>query len=239
MKKFSISIVAGLLTFGIGVVGAMLWTTRNTPRLGHPPAPSGRCVPLATQEYRFLTIGEDGYFPRGLLSRNPELDALMRSNYAKYLARMNEPVLMNSASDKNSASDNNEVYRFTWLRSFHPKVVVRVWSDNGVRMLTVKEIFDDNESRVARMGVYQSRRLKEEEWAEFARLLDQACVWTLRSISEDVIANDGAWWIFEATLPGHYQVVNRQSPEESYRELCLYLLKLSGLPLDESQGEIY
>lgn len=228
MKKVSLSIVAGLLTFSIGVVVALVWMTRNTPELGQPPAPSGQCVALSTQEYRFLTIGEDGYFPRGLLSRHPELDASMRSAYAKYLAQMNEPVLFNS-------HDGKESYRFTWLRSFHPKIVVRVWSDNGVRMLTVKEL-NESENRVARMSVDQTRRLAEDEWAEFARLLDRACVWTLPP-GPDVIANDGAWWVFEATSPGHYQAVTRQSPENSYRELCMYLLKLSALPLDE--GEIY
>lgn len=239
MKKFSISIVAGLLTFGIGVAVAVVWMTRNTPKLGHPPAPSGQCVPLATQEYRFLTIGEDGYFPRGLLSRQPQLDKSMRSAFAKYLGQVNEPALMNShASDNNSASDTNEVYRFTWLRSFHPKVVIRVWSDNGARMLTVKELVTENENRRAGMTVNHTRHLKQDEWAEFARLFDQACVWTLPSAPE-VIANDGAWWVFEAASPGHYQIVNRQVPESSYRELCLYLLKLSGLPLDESNGEIY
>ncbi len=230
MKKFSISIVAGLLTFGIGIAVAVVWMTHNTPRLGHPPAPSGQCVPLVTHEYRFLTFGDDGYFPRGLLSRNPQLDASMHSAFAEYLAQMNEPPLMNSS--------DNEVYRFTWLRSFHPKVVVRVWSDRGVRMLTIKELISDNENRVARMSVDETRRLTADEWTQFAQLFDQACVWTLPSAPE-VIANDGAWWVFEATSPGHYQVINRQSPEESYRELCLYLLKLSALPLDESKGEIY
>ena len=232
MKKVSISIVAGLLTFSIGVVVALVWMTRNTPELGKPPAPSGQCVPRSTQEHRFLTIGEDGYFPRGLLNGNPQIDGSMRSAYAKYVAQMNEPPLLNS-----HASVDKESYRFTWLRSFHPKVVVRVWSDFGVRMLTVKELIPVNENGVTRKSLDQTRRLTEDEWAEFARLLDQACVWTLPSPSEHLIANDGAWWVFEATSPGHYQVVNRQSPEDSYRELCMYLLKLSGLPLDER--EIY
>src|SRR5688572_16390638 len=169
MKKLSISVVAGLLTFSIGVIVTVVWMTRNTPELGNPPSPSGLCVPAATQGPRFRTVGEDGYFPRGLLSRNPQIDELTRSAYAKYLAPMKEPSLPNSP-----ASDNNEVYRFTWLRSFHPGVVVRVWSDAGVRMLTVKEFIPANEKQVARMSVDQTRRLEEDEWAEFARLFDEA-----------------------------------------------------------------
>lgn len=49
-----------------------------------------------------------------------------------------------------------------------------------------------------------------------------------------------AWWLVEGVQEGYYHVAHRQSPDSgAYREVCLYMLKLSGLPLDESKGEIY
>jgi hypothetical protein len=45
--------------------------------------------------------------------------------------------------------------------------------------------------------------------------------------------------MFEANSAGYYQVIARQSPEASYRDLCLYMLKLSALPVDSAKGEIY
>lgn len=230
MKKFSISVVAGLLTFSIGVVVTLLWMTRNTPELINEKKPSGWCVPLATQKIDSLKMGEDGYFPEAAFYPKENPHQMMRSWYAKYLAQMNEPPLLDSHT-----SNSDETYRFTWLRSFHAKVVVRVWTDGGVRMLTVKELGRENAAPVRR-GV--TRPLNDDEWAEFNRLFDTACVWNLPT-SEGPIAADGAWWMFEAKSAGFYHVLARQVPENSYRELCLYLLKLSGLPLDASKGEIY
>lgn len=234
MKKLSILIVVGLLTFSIGVVVTVVWMTRNTPELSNATEPSGQCLPLVTQELDSLKIGEEGYFPQAAFYSDQQRDHLVRSWYAKYLAQMNEPSLLDSHT-----SDNSGTYRFTWLRSFHSKVVVRVWSDAGVRMLTVKELGSENESQVSRLTVDLTRRLKEDEWAEFARLFDKACVWRLPSTRGDAIATDGAWWVFETNSVGYYHVVARQAPESSYRDLCSYMLKLSGLPLDASKGEIY
>jgi hypothetical protein len=54
--------------------------------------------------------------------------------------------------------------------------------------------------------------------------------------------SDGAQWILEGTKGNDYHVVNRQSPDDNfhrnagkYRELCLHILKLSGLDLKKEK----
>jgi hypothetical protein len=234
MKRFSLSIVVALLTFCAGVVVAVVWMTRNTPTLSNATQSSGQCLPLSTQSLASLKIGEEGYFPQTAFYRDQHKDDLVRKAFAKYLVQMNEPSLVNTRT-----SDNQGTYRFTWLRSFHSKVVVRLWIDAGVRMLTVKELSREHDNQVGRLSLDQTRALNEDEWAEFTRLFNEACVWTLPSTRGDAFATDGAWWVFEANSEGYYQVVARQAPESSYRDLGLYMLKLSRLGLDAAKGEIY
>ena len=229
MKKFSLSVVAGLLTFSIGVIVALVWMTRNTPELINETKPKDWCLPLATQSSGSLKIGANGYFPKAAFFRDEHRDQLVRSLYTKYLTAMDEPSLLDSRTNNDEGT-----YRFTWLRSFHSKVVVRISTAADVRLLTVKEL---GLEKPVRRGVSYTRPLNEDEWTTFARQFDSACVWNLPSTQGEAIANDGAWWVFEANSAGHYQVIATQVPEDSFRELCLHMLKLSGLPLDD--GEIY
>lgn len=41
------------------------------------------------------------------------------------------------------------------------------------------------------------------------------------------IANDGEWYVLEGISDSHYHVITRQVPGDTYRKLCLYMLKLS------------
>lgn len=234
MKKLPISIVVALITFSIGVIAAAVWMTRQSPELISGATPSDPCHPLFSQKRDAFKMGEEGYFPKRAFYEDEHTDQLVRSWYARNLAQMKESSLLGSLPNQ-----HNAVYRFTWLRSFHSKIVVRVWTNGRVRNLSVKELSSESQNQNAQITVDQSRGLTEDEWTAFARLLDEACPWTLPPTKGNALAMDGAWWVFEASSNENYHVVARQSPERSYRELCLYMVKLSGLPVDASKGEIY
>lgn len=233
MRKLSISVVVAVITFSIGVIAAAIWMTRSTPELSRGGQRVDQCHPVTAQRIDSLKPGKEGYFPEGAFFPDRHTDQLVRDLYAKYLAEMQERSLLRLQS-----SNEDSVYRFTWLRSFHSKVVVRVWTDGQVKMLSFKELKSDNRGKNRELSGEQTRNLTIDEWNEFVRLVNEVCVWGLPSGAQEAIAADGAWWLFEVNSGGHYHVVARQSPEDSYRDLCLYLLKLTGLPLN-SQGEIY
>jgi hypothetical protein len=66
--------------------------------------------------------------------------------------------------------------------------------------------------------------------------LDDSCYWQLATQDDSMDGNDGARWILEGVKGGRYHIVDRWTPQNgSYRELCLYALKLSGLKLDASE----
>ena len=129
-----------------------------------------------------------------------------------------------------------EAYRFTWLRSFHHPVAVRIWKCGSVRFIAVKELNGAGGYEPEKIIFERKRELTPDEWREFMRRLDDSCYWQLSTRDDDVVGTDGAQWIFEGFNAGRYHVVDRWSPQSgSYRELCLYVLKLSGLKVNGSE----
>lgn len=234
--KLSLRLLVAVLTFIIGVTITFVWMTRKTPNLEQPnleqptlEQPSVtrmRCFPGLGQKIGSLKAHEGGYFPEFAFPKD-ELVHHFFSFYTGILVQMNEPSLL--SSDKPKVS-----YRFLWLRSFHPAVVVRVSSEGDKQTLSVKE-FNDRKSQLL---VDQTRSLNKQEWADLMKVIDQTCFWVVPGTTDDLLANDGALWVLEGVDQNYYHVVTRQSPQSGpYRELCLYMLKLSGLPLTER--EIY
>ena len=180
-----------------------------------------------------MKAAEGSYFPERAFHQDERRDRFVSNWYTRYLSEMNEPSLLTSHDDQNAS------YRFLWLRSFHPTVVVRLWSNGEKRMLSVKELKIEKKTQSKQLLVDQTRVLKDEEWAAIVRRVEESCFWAEPSSTDDPVAMDGAWWVLESADKGYYHVAKRQSPDSgSYRELCLYLLKLSGLPLDTST-ELY
>ena len=220
MQRISIRLLAALVTFGIGVAFAAVWVASPWPQIDSVPVleltdtvSQSICFPGLGVKTDQLTRLEGDYFP------------------PKPFKQLKEPSLR---------TGEQTAYRLLWLRSFHSKIAVRLWLDGEKKMITVKELGRDNQGDTNTLVVDQTRTLTPAEWTTFTRLLGETCFWTMPTSSEGPIANDGAWWVFEGVREGYYHTAYRQSPDSgSFRALCLYVLKLSGLPLDASKGEIY
>src|SRR5436190_456099 len=75
--------------------------------------------------------------------------------------------------------------------------------------------------------------LSEQEWNQYEQLLLKANFWKLPSNIDDG-STDGASWIIEAHFKNKYHIVDYHSPRGDYKELGLFLIRLSVL-----QEEIY
>jgi len=186
------------------------------------------------QKIETLKAVEGGYFPARAFYQDEKRDRFVSNWYTRYPGQMNEPSILIPDNDQNPS------YRFLWLRSFHSTVVVRLWSDGVRQMLSVKELSRKSETQTGQLLVDQTRALKKEEWTGFVKLVEESCFWAVPTSTNDPTAMDGAWWVIEGAEKGYYHVATRQSPGSgAYRELCLYMLNHSALPLEESKSEIY
>ena len=105
---------------------------------------------------------------------------------------------------------STETYRFTWLRSFHPKVTVRVdKTGTGAWRLDARRSSGGTEQSPARL----KRILRPSEEADLARVRLKSRVLDLppRDCRGGM---DGSRWIIEANERGTYHFANRWTPED-------------------------
>ncbi len=213
VTKFAVTVLA----FIIGITAAALW-------FGKP----------------HKQFADDNYFPVGVFSPHEGELNWTRKFYSSSLAAMQEPPLF-PLKDKNV-----EAYRFLWLRSFHPPVSLRLWQTGNQSYMSTKQLSDvgvpiDGEAIFTKtLAVNETRSITQEEWAHFQELLKKAGFWSMPTADENPIGLDGAGWLLEGVKQDQYHVVHRHSPEQrAYREVCIYLLRVSGVKIDESKGELY
>jgi hypothetical protein len=174
-----------------------------------------------------------GYFPPALTRATykcaefpkpvPLVSAQEVDWFSEQLLAADEPSILPAL-----ASGTN-VYRFTWLRSFDPPVMIRIEEAGGGEFLMTA-------SRLSGKGGYEPgevearvrRKLTTGEVSQFQRALLSANRLRLKAVS---CGNgyDGALWIMEAVDRGAYRYVNRWSPHRGpVRALGMVMLSFTG-----------
>jgi hypothetical protein len=217
MKRLAVRVAVTILTFIIGVTIVVLW--------------------LKSPQRRFA---DDVYFPVGAFNPHEDERNWTAKFYSSTLAAMQEPPIFPARDEK------LEAYRFLWLRSFHPPVSVRVWRNHEQAWMSVKQLsaggvpVNGEVIFTGGLTVNDTRPMTEEEWGHFQELLMKSEFWTMPSEDGTERVLDGAGWLLEGVNANRYHVVNRQSPKQGdYREACVYLLRISGVKIDEPAGELY
>lgn len=153
--------------------------------------------------------------------------------YSSYLKVMNEVPLA-------SLVDEDESYRFLWLRTFHRPVMVHVWRAGDRYFTVVKRLNGRGGYAPGTFDLYWARSLSEDDWDAFMMQLEDSQYWQMPTRDNRMRAQDGAQWIMEGYREGRYHIVNRQSPDNgAYRDACLYLLSQSGLLAEIPANEVY
>lgn len=228
------------------------------PKLGAPRPVRAECPPSTDLAY---------FFPEGALTEqtpsNPDFsrdwDISRRAQYSSHLAVMGEPSLSCGASDA------DEIYRFTWLRSWHAPIAMRVERRDGVYAMMTAQLDGYGGYEPGGVVVRVETAMDGAEWAKLTAALEHAQFWSVPTIPQvdcegllNVIeglppvrdylcvrmGTDGARWIFEGQRDGEYHVVDRYSPHFLYPEsnarlfdLGMRFIGASGL--DVAEQDIY
>lgn len=154
------------------------------------------------------------------------LDTFTNLWYSAELTEFKEPNLY-------TYSGEDDVYRFTWLRSFHNPVVIRFQKHENEYILTTKEMPDNGKYIPNEFVVNSSQHLSTAKWDKLEFKLGRMNFWNMVTLDPEPRPMDGADWIFEAKVNGRYHFVTRQFGEIDFRECCKYLLQLSKLKIRE------
>lgn len=190
------------------------------------------------------TTAADDYLPKSLLAPSmpcpfpfavkgesalePAINPFEAEWYAEAWRSVGEPSLYTASLSPLGQTARS--YRFTWIRSFHGTIIVRLdeGSDGGMRMTASIPSFDpaSPKNRIERM-------LAGREVAQVRRALRKTAVLRAPPALCPLIGSDGAQWIFDANDAGTYRFAHRWSPDTGpVREIGLVLLRLTGWPLD-------
>jgi hypothetical protein len=186
--------------------------------------------------YVFLPGGR--VIERRIITR---VDTFKLKWFSYYLYKLKEPVLSNYPLGK-------EVYRLTWLRSFHPPVVIRMEKERNRVRLTTKILsrspefpghrYADQDGSIHLADTStaipfrrnKTRAIPKAVYNEYVRLLAEQRVLFISPLGfRDSLGSDGSEWILETHRPDGYYFIVRWSPEQtdSVRALGEYLIDLS------------
>ena len=114
-------------------------------------------------------------------------------------------------------------FRFTWLRSFHHPVVVRVDElQDGEHVLTAKELSGEGGYAFGVVDRQVVRPLSQVEATALDNLVAEKHVLDLAD-TDCKLGVDGARWIIESrTEGGRYRYVNRWAPKEGPADVGRY-----------------
>lgn len=157
----------------------------------------------------------------------PLLSDLERKWFSTQLAAAQEPSLYATSAQRRVGA--NTTLRFTWLRSFHPPVVVRIEGlGSATPRLVAKQLSGAGGYAPGGISKHVERPLSHQEQKLIRTALEKANV---RSVPPKVceFGLDGAEWIVEAVDASGYHFVDRWSPQSGeVRDLGMALLTVTG-----------
>jgi hypothetical protein len=166
------------------------------------------------------------FFPAGAFGRGDSgMDAFIANWYATHLRAFKEPSL------RSPPKEQQELYRFTMLPTFHHPLSVRlVVAPDGSATAVAKRLTGKGGYEPGHLDFERTHPVTRKQVEQLRRSLASRAFWDLPTELPRT-ATDGTEWIFEAFRGGRYHVVTRHSPEDvdPYRELCLQLLGLGQL----------
>lgn len=252
MKRFSFWIIASIFTFLLGLGAVLSWLYFNQKEIVEiETVPmfdniQSKSFPGLSRKISELQKGKSGYFPKdtwkGYHNENDlmhEYDKtedfqnnFMNDWYGDFLKKMGEKSLLVNSNER-------EVYRFLWLRTFHHPIFVRVERKGNSIDLFSKESNGAGGYEPGKVIKTKKTTIDIEQWLEFLNLLEKTNYWKM-PIEDKRVGFDGSQWILEGVKDNRYHIVDRWSPKNvEYKEACIYLLKLSGIDTDRLGDELY
>ncbi len=165
------------------------------------------------------------YFPSRTFSDKTDLDIFISNWYSKNLTALCEPSLYEARIDNKIT-----MYRFTWLRTFHHPVVVRIVLESNSGTIISKVCDGAGGYDPGKLIVDKQIPLSCKDKTKLLKAMEANRFWDIPSYDLNKNGCDGAQWIVEGVMAGKYHIVDRWSPESgSVRNLGLLFLELGNI----------
>ena len=189
-----------------------------------------------SNEFEILPLPQDSsvfYFvtkPTLQDTSQSALDTFVNAWYSKMLFALKEPIISNYKGDK-------EIYRFTWLRTFHHPVSIRLEKQDNIIKLFSKISSGAGGYEPGHLIMDTSFNVAEDDYRSLINKLEEANFWNIPTEKRDNNGEDGSEWIIEAIKDNKYHMATRWTPtkdyEKSFRKVGEYLINISKITIDE------
>lgn len=144
--------------------------------------------------------------------------------YSEHLKALEEPVLSDSLPTK--------IYRFTYLRTFHNPIVIRIENNNGNISIHWKVSDGAGGYEPGKIITNKSKELSAKDWGKIENKINLIKFWSLPTAEKELLGTDGSQWILEGKTLGKYHVVDRWCGGK-ISSVCKELIELTDLELKE------
>ena len=155
-------------------------------------------------------VGTDSlrYFPPASLSKNPGSDEFREQWYSQHLIALGEKSLCCASVV------GHRTFRFTWLRTFHDPVAIRLEERSpGNWTIHIKVADGAGGYDPGKLIVDESHTVSANKVTPLLGLLDTGSeFWAMPSIDEERFGLDGSHWIIEVRQGSRYHFVDRWTP---------------------------
>jgi hypothetical protein len=155
---------------------------------------------------------------------NNSLDSFVNTWYSQMLYFLKEPILYSYKGDK-------EIYRFTWLRSFHHPVIVRIEKQSNIIRLFAKVSNGAGGFEPGKIIVDTTFDVAVKEWDDLKKKIVEVKFWEIPTESKKHNGKDGSEWIIEGIKDNMYHMAIRWTPnkieEGNFRSIGETLISIS------------
>jgi len=180
-------------------------------------------------ETQFIkTDSNQFYFPIKAFTDNSMYvgqDSFRVKWYSEQLLAMQEPVIYLNKSE-------NEIYRFTWLRTFHNPIAIRIENHGDNYYVHWKLSSGAGGYEPGKLIINKQIPIDKKTWDEFIDRLHQADFWHMDT-RVTTMGLDGSQWILEGKKLNQYHVVDRWTPgyNSEFYKCCDFLITLTDLKI--------
>ena len=155
-----------------------------------------------------------------------KVDSIHLRWYSRFLFAMNEPLLYNRQFNKT-------IFRFTWLRTFHHPIIVRIEKELNSVFLYWKVSDGAGGYDPGSLIINNKLQIGVSEWTKFISKIDSGNFWKMQRSGS--IGTDGSEWILEGCDSTKYYVTSFWSPghQSEIFKICYYLIELTKMKLNE------
>jgi hypothetical protein len=130
------------------------------------------------------------------------------------------------------AKPNANIYRFTWLRSFHHPIAIRIEKIDNEIMLYWKVGKGAGGYKPKGLKKSGKKKLSLKKWIEFEGIVKASNFDSLPN-EKYIPMLDGATWTLERKMPESFKAHNTNFPSKEISKACLYLLDLTNIKVKD------